>query len=361
MSSEFGKNIKFSVFGQSHGEAIGILIDGLPVGKTIDMDEVQAMMRRRAPGQSKLTTPRTEKDAPEILSGLMNHKTCGAPLCAIIRNTNTRSADYKALQNIPRPGHADYMAQLRYHGFQDDRGGGHFSGRLTAPLCLAGAICRQILRSDGVEIGAHIYRIGSVQERLFDPSVETATQILQPGQKEFPVLQDEIGLKMQKEILAAAKDCDSIGGGIECMAVGYPAGIGSPMFDGLENRLAQALFGIPAIKGVEFGAGFKVAEMRGSENNDMFEKKDGKIRTKTNQHGGILGGISSGMPIVFRVAMKPTPSISRPQQTLNLQTGKQEELCIHGRHDPCVVVRAVPVVEAVMAMVLLDMLQKCEL
>ncbi len=349
-----GKNIQVSVFGQSHSKAIGAVIDGLPAGFSVNAEKVNAFMARRAPGNAKFSTARKEPDAPVVLSGLVDGVTCGAPLGVMIENTNTRSGDYSNLRLTPRPAHSDYAAAVRYGGFNDIAGGGHFSGRLTAPLCYAGAICLQILQEKGIEVRAHIASIADIADTPFD-KVSVQTDAL--SEKAFPVLSDAQGEKMQAAIENARMDCDSLGGVIECAVTGLPAGIGDPMFDGVENRLAKNLFGIPAVKGLEFGSGFQGSTLRGSQNNDAFcVSKNGEIRTETNNHGGILGGITSGMPVVFRVAMKPTPSIAKPQKSVNLKTKTEETLEIVGRHDPCIVPRAVPVVEAVAAITILDML-----
>ena len=355
MSSEFGKLLKVSVFGQSHGTAIGVVMDGLPAGEAIDLEELQHFLDRRKPGKSPLSTARSEADVPEILSGLENGMTCGAPLCAVIRNSDQHSGDYAELADKPRPGHADYTAWVKWGGHADMRGGGHFSGRLTAPLCIAGGIAKQILARRGVYVGAHLRGVGGIADAPFPlhPTPELFEEI---AAKPFPVLDDVSGARMQDEILAAKNALDSVGGVVECAAVGLPAGLGGPMFDGVENRLAAALFGIPAVKGVEFGAGFSAAALRGSENNDCFAVKGGKIVTETNHAGGILGGITTGMPITFEVAFKPTPSIGKQQKTVSLSAMENTQLQIHGRHDPCIAHRAVPVVEAVTATVLLDLL-----
>ena len=343
MSSEFGKLLRISVFGQSHGRAIGVNIDGLPAGESIDLQELDAFLDRRKPGKSPLSTTRKESDAPIFLSGLEHGVTCGAPLCAIIENSDQHSSDYQELQDKPRPGHADM------------RGGGHFSGRLTAPLCIAGGIAKQILSRHGVHVGAHLASVGDVEDLPF-PLRPNRSLFDAVAAKPFPVLDDAVGERMQALILEARQHLDSVGGVIECAAVGVPAGLGEPMFEGLENRLAAALFGIPAVKGVEFGAGFAAARSRGSQNNDAFAVEDGEIVTCTNHAGGILGGISTGMPIILRTAIKPTPSISQPQQTVSLRAREDAELVVRGRHDPCIAHRAVPVVEAVTAAVLLDLL-----
>lgn len=349
-----GKKLQVSVFGQSHSTAIGAVIDGLPAGFSVDEEKVRRFMARRAPGKAKFATSRKEADSPVVLSGLLDGVTCGAPLGVLIENTNTRSADYDNLRLTPRPAHSDYAAAVRYNGFNDISGGGHFSGRLTAPLCYAGAICLQILEEKGVFVRAHIASVANIADTPFD---KVNVQTDNVAAKAFPVLSDAQGEKMQAAIEAARKDCDSVGGVIECAVAGLPAGIGDPMFDGVENQLAKNLFGIPAVKGLEFGSGFAGSTLRGSQNNDAFcVAQNGEIRTATNNHGGILGGITSGMPVVFRVAMKPTPSIAKEQQSVNLETKTEETLKIIGRHDPCIVPRAVPVVEAVTAITVLDML-----
>ena len=355
MSSEFGHLLKISVFGQSHGKAIGVVVDGLPAGEAIDLDELQAFLDRRKPGKNRLSTARKEADAPTFLSGLENGKTCGAPLCAVIENGDQHSGDYAGLTDTPRPGHADYTAAVKWGGQADMRGGGHFSGRLTAPLCIAGGIAKQILARRGIHVGAHLAEVAGIADDPF-PLHPTAELFEKLAAKDFPVLDDGAGERMQQAILAAREALDSVGGIVECAAIGLPAGLGDPMFDGVENRLAAALFGIPAVKGVEFGAGFAAARSRGSENNDAFSVADGAVVTDTNHAGGILGGITNGMPILLRTAMKPTPSIARAQKTVRLSQMEEIPLEIRGRHDPCIAHRAVPVVEAVTAAVLLDLL-----
>ena len=357
MSSDFGRALHVSVFGQSHGVGIGVVVDGLPAGEAVDLQELQAFMDRRRPGKNGLSTARNEADTPEFLSGLENGLTSGTSLCAVIRNRDQHSTDYNDLADTPRPGHADYTAYVKWNGQADMRGGGHFSGRLTAPLCIAGGIAKQILARRGIFVGAHLAAVAGVEDACF-PLHPTASQFAAVAQKAFPVLDDAAGEAMQGAILRAREEGDSVGGVIECAAIGVPAGWGSPMFDGMENRLAAALFGIPAVKGVEFGAGFAAALLRGSENNDPFAVEDGEIVTTQNNAGGILGGITNGMPLTLRVALKPTPSIAREQQTVNLRTGEETKLSIRGRHDPCVAHRAVPVVEAVCALVLLDVFLK---
>ena len=355
MSSSFGKLLKISVFGQSHGAAIGVNIDGLPAGEEIDLEELQRFLDRRRPGRSPLSTARKEADVPEFLSGLEEGRTCGAPLCAVIWNSDQHSSDYAELRDKPRPGHADYTAWVKWKGRADMRGGGHFSGRLTAPLCIAGGIAKQILARRGIYVGAHLSSVGYAQDMLFPP--HPAKELFDAlAAKPFPVLSDHAGEAMQAAILAAKESLDSVGGTVECAATGLPAGLGEPMFDGVESRLAAALFGIPAVKGVEFGEGFHAARLRGSENNDPFVMEENRTCTETNHAGGVLGGITTGMPIVLRVAFKPTPSIGKLQKTVSLSAMENTELQIRGRHDPCIAHRAVPVVEAVTATVLLDLL-----
>lgn len=349
MSSTFtGLALRLSIFGQSHSEAIGMTLDGLPAGLPIDREKLQAFLNRRAPGQNDWSTPRKEEDRPEFLCGLKDGFTCGAPLTAIIHNNNTRPKDYSQLKITPRPGHADYTAELKYRSFQDYSGGGHFSGRLTAPLCIAGGVLKQMLESKGITVDARIESIAGIR----DDSPFTASV----ADKRFPVVDDAVGERMRQAIAAARAEGDSVGGVIECVVRGVPAGIGEPMFDGLENQIARVLFAVPAVKGIEFGAGFAAANMRGSENNDPFTVRDGRIETLTNNAGGILGGISNGMPVVFRAAIKPTPSIAKEQQSVNLNTMQPEALSITGRHDPCIVPRAVPVIEAAAALAISDLI-----
>ena len=346
MSSTYGEMIRLTIFGQSHSPAIGMTLEGIPAGSSIDMEKLERFLARRAPGRNAWSTPRAEADRPEFVAGLLGNVTCGVPLTAIIRNTDTRSGDYEELKKKPRPGHADLTAQYKYHGFQDHAGGGHFSGRMTAPLCIAGGICRQLLEKEGVKIMARIAVIGDVEdESAFLTSVE---------ENEFPVVSPEKGILMQQRIEQAREEGDSIGGIIECVVTGLPVGLGDPMFHGMENRIAQAVFAIPAVKGLEFGAGFAAARMRGSEHNDPFRIRDGKIVTETNHAGGILGGITDGMPICFRAAVKPTPSIAKSQQSVDLEAMKETSLEIRGRHDPCIVPRAVPCMEAAAALAVYD-------
>ncbi|MBQ6053337.1 MAG: chorismate synthase [Clostridia bacterium] len=355
MSSEYGKMLKISVFGQSHGKAVGVNIDGLPAGEEIDEEKLCAFMQRRAPGKNAVSTERKEEDAPIFLSGIVNGRTCGSPICAIIENKDVRPADYEGFAVTPRPGHADYTAVVKYGKGADVRGGGHFSGRLTAPICIAGGLAKQILERRGIYIGAHLASVGNEKDDAF-PIYPTKELFEEIENKPLPVINGESGERMTEAIKSAAAQLDSVGGTVECAVIGVKAGVGSPMFDGLENRIAAAVFGIPAVKGIEFGAGFESSKMFGSENNDAFEIKDGKVATKTNNCGGILGGISNGMPIVFRVAFKPTPSIGKEQKTVDLETVTDTVITVKGRHDPCVAVRAVPAVEAIAAIVMLDIL-----
>lgn len=351
MSSTYGEKLKLSIFGQSHGPAIGMTLDGIPAGLPVDFKALQTFMARRAPGQGSFATARKEADAPEFLSGLVDGFTCGAPLSAIIRNTNTRSGDYSDLKDCPRPGHADFPAQIKYKGFQDVAGGGHFSGRLTAPLCIAGGLCKQWLEAKGIQIGAHISSIAGITDKSFD----WITPNLSAVQEGFPVLDATAGSQMLAEIENAKADGDSVGGTIECAITGLPTGLGDPMFDGMESKLAQIIYGVPAVKGLEFGSGFAGSDLRGSQNNDPYTVTGNKIITTTNNAGGILGGITTGMPLIFKVAIKPTPSISRQQQSISIERMEQQELSVQGRHDPCIVPRAVPVIEAAAAIAIFDM------
>ena len=355
MSSTFGDKIKISIFGESHGGGIGVVIDGLPAGEKIDLDAVLVQMARRAPGKDKTATPRRESDLPKILSGILGDALTGAPLCAVIENTNTRSSDYGNLLSKPRPAHSDYTAFVKYKGANDIRGGGHFSGRITAPIVFAGAICRQLLEKRGVKIAAHIASIGSVSDVRFCPAEIDDALMNRLSLSSFALIDECAESRMRDEVEAARLELDSIGGSVECAVTGMPAGIGEPMFDGVEGAIAKAVFGVPAVKGIEFGAGFELSKMRGSNANDPFRMKDGRVVTETNNCGGILGGISDGMPIIFRAAIKPTPSISQKQRTVDLQTGENAELEIRGRHDPCIVPRAVPVIEAAAAIALINL------
>lgn len=356
MSSSWGEQIKISIFGESHGPAIGVTLDGVPAGIPLDDAEISAFMARRAPRGQRHATARREADAPEILSGMLNSKTTGAPLCAVIKNTDTRSGDYEQTHSVARPGHADYTAHVRYGGHNDVRGGGHFSGRLTAPLVFAGAVAKSALKLRGIEVGAHIAAIRGVWDVRPDTTSVTAGQISAVANKDFPVFDDAAGEKMLAEIEAARKTGNSVGGIVECIAVGVPAGLGSPMFGGLENKIASIVFGIPAVKGLEFGDGFGLSDLYGSESNDALRVENGAVITTTNRHGGILGGISNGMPVVVRTAFKPTPTISREQDTVDYKLLENTSIASGGRHDPCVVPRAAVCVEASVALALFDAL-----
>ena len=353
MSSTYGENLKLTIFGQSHGAAIGMTLDGIPAGLPVDFDELQAFLNRRAPGQNSWSTPRKEEDRPEFLSGVLDGYTCGAPIAAVIHNTNTRSGDYANLKDCPRPGHADYTAQIKYGGFQDAAGGGHFSGRLTAPLCIAGGLCKQWLAERGIRIAARIAAIAGVSD---DFAVDCLNPQLDLIQWDFPVFSPDAGVKMREKIAEARAECDSVGGIIECYITGVPAGLGEPIFGGVESRIAQIVYGVPAVKSVEFGIGREATDLRGSQCNDAYTLMDGRVSTVTNHAGGILGGITNGMPIIFRAAIKPTPSISRPQQSVSLREGQEQMLVVEGRHDPCIVPRAVPVIEAAAAIALFDLI-----
>lgn len=353
MSSMFGHKIRLSIFGQSHGEKIGMVLDGLPAGEKVDLDALKAFMARRAPGQ-RLTTQRRETDEPHLVSGVTDGVTCGAPLCALIDNEDTRPGDYEALRFVPRPGHADYPAFVKYGGMNDVRGGGHFSARLTAPLCAAGGILMQLYARRGIRIGAHLIAVHDVWDASFDPLNVTEDELYKAQKNDFPTLDAQAGEKMRLEIEKARAEGDSVGGVVECAVLGLRAGLGEPMFGGLENEIAAAVFAVPAVKGIEFGEGFRAAALRGTQNNDAYAVSGGAPSLLSNHAGGVLGGLSSGAPLVFRAAFKPTPSVSRPQQSVNLRTNTDETLVIRGRHDPCVAVRAVPCVEAAAAVALAD-------
>ena len=349
-----GQTLSVSVFGQSHAPAIGAVIEGLPAGFPVDTERLRAFLARRAPGQGAFTTARKETDAPEFLSGLVDGVTCGAPVCAVIYNRDQRSRDYEALRETPRPSHADWPATVKYGKSYDIRGGGPFSGRLTAPLCVAGGIALQMLETRGIRIGAHIASVAAEADEAFDPVSVGPADFQRIAENGFPTLSREAGARMLEAIAAAREAGDSVGGTVECAATGLPVGLGGPLFEGLESALAAALFAIPAVKGVEFGSGFGAAALRGSEHNDPYTVRDGQIRTVTNHAGGLVGGMTTGMPLLVRAAFKPTPSIARPQKSVRLSDRTETILTVEGRHDPCVVPRAVPVVEAVAALVLLD-------
>ncbi|MBD7915768.1 chorismate synthase [Clostridium sp. Sa3CUN1] len=357
MSGVWGSNIKISIFGESHGNAIGINIDGLPSGFEIDMEKVQLEMERRAPGKNELSTARKEADLPEILSGFFEGKTTGTPFCAIIRNSDTRSKDYSKTKDFMRPGHADYTGYERYNGFNDYRGGGHFSGRITAPLVFAGAICKQILENKGIFIGAHISSIKDINDEDFN-EVNISKEELEGLRKmELPLINKSLEDKIRHTIMQAKYNGDSVGGTIECAVIGIDSGVGNPFFDSVESTLAHLMFSIPAIKGIEFGKGFDITKLYGSEANDEYYYDGDLVKTKTNNNGGVLGGISNGMPILFKVAVKPTASILKEQNTIDIKEKKDAKFRIEGRHDPCIVQRALPVVEAVTAIGILDLIK----
>ncbi len=354
MSATWGRHFKVTIFGQSHGAAIGAVIDGVPAGLEIDEARIACDLARRAPGYAAGSTKRREPDRVNILSGVYNGRATGGPICGVIENTDTRSADYESLCLKPRPGHADYTGYVKYKGFNDPRGGGGFSGRLTAPFTFAGAIARLLLEKRGVTVGSHILSIHQVRDLPFDPVRVAAPLLLQLYQKSFPVIDDETGQRMRGAVAQAQQACDSLGGVIECAAVGLPVGWGDPFFNSLESDIAALLFSVPAVKAVEFGAGFGSCEMTGSVSNDPFCLKEGNVRTRTNNAGGIQGGISNGMPLIVRAGIKPTPSIARAQQTVDLTAMKETSIEIHGRHDACIVPRAAAVVEAAVLIALAD-------
>lgn len=353
MSSTYGENLKLSIFGQSHGPAIGMTLDGIPAGLPVDFKKLQEFLNRRAPGQNNWSTLRREEDRPEFLAGILDNFTCGAPIAAVISNKNTRSGDYANLKDCPRPGHADYTAQIKYGGYQDAAGGGHFSGRLTAPLCIAGGLCKQWLEADGIRIGARILTINGECDNFALNPLNPQLDLIQ---KDFPVFSPDAVQRMRQKIAQAQAEGDSVGGVIECYITGLAAGLGEPMFGGVESRIAQIVYGVPAVKAVDFGAGYSAAYMRGSQCNDAYTLVNGRLQTCTNHAGGILGGITNGMPVIFQVAIKPTPSISHPQQSVSLSRNEVASLEVTGRHDPCIVPRAVPVIEAAAALAIYDLI-----
>ena len=356
MSATWGRNFKVTIFGESHGAGIGVVIDGVPSGLMIDNKRMITQMERRRPGRDEISTPRTESDLPETISGVFDGKTTGAPLCAMIRNNDTRSHDYEATKDLIRPGHADFTAHVKFGGHNDHRGGGHFSGRLTAGLVYAGTIALQVLDGYGISIGAHISSISDIRDIGFDLSDIGSDKFKVISEKRFPVIDDTAGVKMISAISAARDAGDSVGGVIECAAAGLPAGLGEPFFDSVESLISHLAFSIPGVKGVEFGGGFAMSAMKGSSANDTPYMDDCKISTRTNYSGGVNGGITNSMPVVFRVAVKPTSSISRRQDTVDFSEMRDSAIEIRGRHDPCIVPRAVPVVECAAAIAILDML-----
>lgn len=350
MKNTFGNHMSVTLFGESHGSSVGAVIDGLTPGLPVDEGIIAEMLTRRRP-QGAISTARSEKDDFVIESGVFNGKTTGTPICIRIPNADTRSGDYEDSERLARPGHADMSAQYKYHGFEDYRGGGHFSGRITAALVAAAGIVIPALERKGIYIGTHIRRLGGVEDRNFvDISADIPALHIA-----FPVLDEAVGQAMQERILSAKSDGDSVGGVLETAVIGLPAGVGEPWFDSVESMLSHALFSVPAVKGVEFGDGFALADMRGSEANDAWRMSNGPV-TVTNHNGGINGGISNGMPLIFRCAVKPTPTIAKEQDTISLTNGNESVLAARGRHDPCIVHRAAVVVDAVTALTLCDML-----
>lgn len=349
--------MRYSIFGESHGSAIGVVLEQVPPGLVLDREAISKEMARRAPGKSPLSTARKEADVPEILSGVFDGKTTGTPLCAIIHNSDHHSKDYAKTRFLARPSHGDYTGFVRYQGCNDYRGGGHFSGRLTAPLVFAGAVAKQLLAQRGITVGAHISQIGTVKDTSFAATQLTTTLFQTLSEKAFPTVDDQAGAAMQAEILQAREELDSIGGAIQCAVLGLPVGVGSPDLGcNVEGVLAQHLFAVPAVKGISFGAGFAFASMRGSAANDPFYMDGGQVKTRTNHSGGVNGGISNGMPVLFQVAIRPTPSIGQEQNTINFSTMEDAKLTIQGRHDPCIVHRAVPVIEAAAALAICELL-----
>ena len=355
MATTYGNNLKISIYGGSHDPEIGVTADGLPKGENFDFDRLLAFMKRRAPGNAKYATARKEADLPVFLSGVTaDFSLDGSRLHAVIKNSNMHSSDYSNLVDVPRPSHADYPARVKFGDKVDLRGGGHFSGRLTAPMCIVGGICLQLLEKMGIKISAHIYSIKGEKDIAFDPCNISAVDFLKLEKRDFPTLSSDAGEKMQAIIESARLDGDSVGGVIECAVIGLPVGIGEHMFAGLEGRISSIIFSIPAVKAVEFGNGFECATLFGSENNDPYYVDNGKIKTKTNNCGGIIGGMSNGMPLIFRTGIKPTPSIAKEQDSVSLSKLENTTLSIKGRHDPCIIPRAVPVVEAATAIAILD-------
>ena len=357
MKSSIGNKIRLSVFGESHGPAVGCTLEGLPSGVKIDYDALMTQMSRRAPGKDKTATTRKEADIPELISGVVDGVTTGAPITIIIKNNDTKSHNYDNLRDNPRPSHADYAASVKYGGANDIRGGGHFSARLTAPIVAAGAICRQILKDEGITVGGHILSIGGVEDKRFDPVNVNEAELENLSSKLFALNNPEMEEKMRAAVEEARLDCDSVGGSVELAAVGLPVGLGSHMFLGVENVVSNILYGVPAVKGISFGAGFDYANMKGSLANDqMYFDANGAVKSYTNNCGGITGGMTNGMPLIVTAALKPTPSIAKEQKTVNLKTGENTTLKIEGRHDPCIVPRALPVLEAALSIALLDLL-----
>lgn len=356
MPSSFGLRLSVQLFGESHGKAVGVVMEGLPAGEAVDVEQLRAFLTRRQGGGAAYRTGRREADMPEILSGVYQGRTNGAPLCVVFENGDARPADYMEHTDMPRPAHADYPAWKKFAGAHDPRGGGHFSGRLTAPLCAAGGICMQVLARRGIAVGAHILSIERERDEAFDPVAVDEALLEALKAKPLPVISETAGARMEDAMTAAARELDSVGGVIECAAVGLTVALGAPLFYGVENHIAAAVFAIGGVRGIEFGAGFEAAGMRGSVHNDPFCVREGQVRTETNRHGGVLGGLTSGMPLLFRVAVKPTPSIGSAQRTVDLGRMRETAVTITGRHDACIVPRAVPCVEAAAAIAILDLL-----
>lgn len=352
--SVYGNTLRIEIFGESHGPEIGVYISGFPKEFKINEEELRQFMLRRAPGRNNLSTPRKEADVVEFRSGLNNSVTNGDTICAVIKNTNQHSNDYNNLADIPRPSHSDYPAYVKFDGKCDMRGGGKFSGRLTAPLCIAGGLCMQYLRTKNIHIGAHISSIHGISDKMFDKVSVSVDDFVTT--KSFPVIDDAKGEEMINTILNAKANGDSVGGTVECAILGMPIGYGDALFDGIESSLSSVIFGIPAVKGIEFGSGFEGSRLLGSENNDEYFYNNGEVKTKTNNHGGVLGGISTSMPIIFNTAFKPTPSIMKEQNSISIRNKENVKLKIQGRHDPCIVQRAVPCVEAAAAVCMTDLL-----
>lgn len=348
--------MKHMIFGESHGPAIGVVLEGVKPGLVMDMEFIKKEMDRRKPGQNDLSTPRKEADAVKILSGVFEGKATGTPLCGIIENSDTRSRDYDAMKVLARPGHADYSGYIRYQGFNDHRGSGHFSGRITAPLVFAGAVAKLMLKENGITVGARIREIAGIEDVPSRLTGEDPSILKGISAKPFPVIDDRQGYLMQEAIMKAKDEHDSVGGIIECVIDGLPAGKGTPGRDSVESLLSLNMFAVPAVKGIEFGTGFEMARMRGSSANDSFQYKDGRVVTTTNNNGGINGGITNGMPVVFSVVIKPTSSIGLPQNTMNMVTHEDSVIAVEGRHDPCIVHRAVPVIEAAAALAICEVL-----
>ncbi len=352
MKNTFGSSITVTLFGESHGEAIGAVLDGMPPGIGIDTAFIDKKLALRRPS-GEISTARVEGDRYRLVSGVFRGKTTGTPLAILIENENTISRNYDSIKDTPRPGHADYAASCKYHGYEDYRGGGHFSGRITAALVAAGSILGAALKAKGIQIGTHIASLHGIHDRAFSDYAEDIALL---SEKPFPTLSAEAEEKMKGEILAAKADGDSVGGILESVILGIPAGVGEPWFDSVESMISHMLFSIGGVKGVEFGDGFGLSKMRGSEANDAFEMQNGAVVTKTNHNGGINGGITNGMPIILRCAVKPTPSVYKEQQTVNLQSRENQTIKIEGRHDPAIIHRVKSVLDAALAIVVADML-----